>query len=149
MSVAGEMLDVSTRTSTKGRTMSTPTPVNPPSLHQNPAFAQGMVLPPGRTLYVGGQNGTGPDGALVEGGLGPQTEKALRNVLAVLAEAGTDAEHVAKLTIYLDPSVDANEAYAASGRVWRSRTAVTVLAVAPARPGALVEVEAVATVPEA
>jgi len=128
--------------------MSTPTPVNPPQLHQNPAFAQGMILPAGRTLYVGGQNGTDPDGAIVEGGLGPQTEQALHNVLAVLAEAGTDAEHVAKMTIYLDPSVDPNDAYAASGRVWRARTAVTVLAVAPSRPGALVEVEAVATVPE-
>lgn len=136
---------------TKGHPMaaqSTPTPVNPPSLHQNPAFAWGMILPAGRTLYVGGQNGTGPDGALVDGGLGPQTEQALRNVIAVLEEAGTDVEHVAKLTIYLDPSVDPNAAYAASGKVWRARTAVTVLAVAPARPGALVEVEAVATVPE-
>ncbi|MGF0115151.1 RidA family protein [Promicromonospora sp. Marseille-Q5078] len=128
--------------------MSTPTPVNPPQLHQNPAFAQGMILPAGRTLYVGGQNGTDPDGAIVEGGLGPQTEQALHNVLAVLAEAGAGAEHVAKMTIYLDPSVDPNDAYAASGRVWQARTAVTVLAVAPARPGALVEVEAVATVPE-
>ena len=31
-------------------------------------------------------------------GLGPQTEQALRNVLAVLEEAGTDADRVAKLT---------------------------------------------------
>lgn len=129
--------------------MTAPTPVNPPQLHQNPAFAQGMILPAGRTLYVGGQNGTDSTGALVDGGLGPQTEQALRNVLAVLAEAGTDADHVAKMTIYLDPSVDPNDGYAASAKVWQARTAVTVLAVAPARPGALVEVEAVATVPEA
>lgn len=128
--------------------MTAPTPVNPPQLHQNPAFAQGMILPAGRTLHVGGQNGTDSTGALVDGGLGPQTEQALRNVLAVLEEAGTDADHVAKMTIYLDPSVDPNDGYAASAKVWHARTAVTVLAVAPARPGALVEVEAVATVPE-
>ena len=41
-------------------------------------------------------------------------------------------------------------AYAATGAVWGNRrTAVTVLAVAPARAGALVEIEAVATVPQA
>jgi enamine deaminase RidA (YjgF/YER057c/UK114 family) len=124
-----------------------PTPVDPPDLPASPAFAWGMVAPAGPTLYVGGQNGTGADGTLLEG-LGPQTEQALRHVLAVLAAAGTDADHVAKLTIYLAPGVDPADAYAATGAVWgQRRTAVTVLAVAPARPGALVEVEAVAAVP--
>jgi enamine deaminase RidA (YjgF/YER057c/UK114 family) len=125
----------------------TPTPVDPPRLHQNPAFTWGMIAPAGPTLYVGGQNGTDETGAVLDG-LGPQTEQALRNVLAVLEEAGTDADHVAKLTIYLDPAVDAEAAYVATGAVWgRRRTAVTVLAVAPARAGALVEIEAVASVP--
>jgi enamine deaminase RidA (YjgF/YER057c/UK114 family) len=82
-------------------------------------------------------------------GLEAQTEQALRNVLAVLAEAGTGPEHVAKLTIYLTTGVDPGEAYAATRSVWGDRrTAVTVLAVTPARPGALVEIEAVATVPQ-
>ena len=125
----------------------TPTPVDPPRLHQNPAFTWGMIAPAGPTLYVGGQNGTDETGAVLDG-LGPQTEQALRNVLAVLEEAGTDADHVAKLTIYLDPGVDPGAAYAATGAVWgRRRTAVTVLAVAPARDGALVEIEAVASIP--
>lgn len=123
------------------------TPVDPPQLPRSPAFAQGMIAPAGPTLYVGGQNGTDSTGALLDG-LGPQTEQALRNVLAVLAEAGTDAQHVAKLTIYLDPGVDAGDAYAAARTVWGdTRTIVTVLAVAPARPGALVEVDAIAAIP--
>ncbi len=124
-----------------------PTPVDPPQLHQNPAFTQGMVVPAGATLFVGGQNGADGDGALLDG-LEAQTEQALRNLLAVLDEAGTDADHVAKLTIYLDPSVDPDGAYAATRAVWGDRrAAVTVVAVAPARPGALVEVDAVAAVP--
>ena len=124
------------------------TPIDPAGLHRSPAFAQGMILPAGATLFVGGQNGTDSDGELVEGGLGPQTEQALRNVLAVLAEAGSGAEHTAKMTIYLSPAVDPNDAYAASASVWGDhRTAVTVLAVAPAREGALVEIEAIAAVP--
>ena len=124
-----------------------PTPVDPPQLHQSPAFAHGMILPAGPTLYVGGQNGTDSTGALLDG-LEAQTEQAMRNVLAVLAEAGTGPEQVAKLTIYLAAGVDPGAAYAATRSVWGDhRTAVTVLAVTPARPGALVEIEAVAMLP--
>lgn len=122
--------------------------MDPPHLHRSLAFAHGMIAPAGRTLYVGGQNGTDRTGALLEG-LQAQTEQALRNVLAVLAEAGTGPEQVAKLTIYLAVGVDPGAAYAATRSVWRDhRTAVTVLAVTPARPGALVEIEAIATLPE-
>ena len=123
------------------------TPVDPPQLPISPAFAQGMIVPAGPTLYVGGQNGTDADGNLLDG-LGPQTEQALRNVLAVLDAAGTGRENVAKLTIHLSPGVDPNDAYAATRSVWgETRTTVTVLAVAPARPGALVEIEAIAAIP--
>ena len=119
-----------------------------PSLYRSPAFAQGMIAPAGPTLYVGGQNGADSSGELLEG-LGPQTEQALRNLLAVLAEAGTGPEHVAKLTIYLAAGIDPTEAYGATRTVWGDhRTAVTVLAVTPARPGALVEIDAVASIPQ-
>lgn len=121
-----------------------PSPVDPPQLHHSPAFAQGMIVSAGPTLYVGGQNATDSTGALLDG-LDAQTEQAMRNVLAVLAEAGTGPEHVAKLTIHLA----AGSAYAATRSTWGDRrTAVTVLVVTPARPGALVEIEAVASLPE-
>lgn len=125
-----------------------PTPIDPPQLFASPAFAQGMLAPAGRTLYVGGQNGTDAEGTLLDG-LKAQTEQALRNVLAVFAEAGTGPDHVVKLTIYLAVGIDAGEAYAATGAVWGAhRTAVTVLSVTPARPGALVEIDAVAVLPD-
>lgn len=126
-----------------------PTPVDPAQLYRSPAFAQGMIVPAGPTLFVGGQNGTDSEGALLDG-LHAQTEQALRNLLAVLAEAGAGPEHVAKLSIYLAAGIDPTDAYAATGAVWGDhRTAVTVLAVTPARPGALVEIDAVAMVPAA
>jgi enamine deaminase RidA (YjgF/YER057c/UK114 family) len=128
--------------------LSRATPVDPPQLHHSPAFAQGMVVPAGPTLYVGGQNGTDSSGDLLDG-LAAQTEQALRNLLAVLAEAGAGPEQVAKLTIYLAAGIDPTAAYAATRSVWGDhRTAVTVLAVTPARPGALVEIDAVATLAE-
>lgn len=127
--------------------MTLPTPIDPPELFSSPAFAQGMLAPAGPLLFVGGQNGVDAEGNLLKG-LGPQTEQALRNVLAVLASAGTDASHVVKLTIHLAPGVEPAAAFAATAGVWGGqRTAVTVLTVAPAKPGALVEIEAVASVP--
>jgi len=122
------------------------TPVDPPSMVTSPAFAQGMIVPAGPILFVGGQNGIDGDGNIVKG-LGPQTEQALRNVKAVLAEAGTGPEHVAKLSIFLTAGVDPNEAYAASAAEWPYRTAVTVVTVPMSRPGILVEIEAVAAIP--
>ncbi|MRX44589.1 RidA family protein [Agromyces kandeliae] len=125
------------------------TPVDPAELATSPAFAQGMIAPAGPLLFVGGQNGTDASGALLTG-FRAQTEQALRNVLAVLADAGTGPEHVVKLTIHLAPGIDPADGFAASAAVWGShRTAVTVLAVAPARPGALVEVDAIAAIPTA
>ncbi|GAA1059295.1 RidA family protein [Agromyces bracchium] len=125
------------------------TPVDPAELATSPAFAQGMIAPAGPLLFVGGQNGTDASGALLKG-LRAQTEQALRNVLAVLAAAGTGPEHVVKLTIHLAPGIDPADGFAASAAVWGShRTAVTVLTVAPARPGALVEVDAIAAIPVA
>jgi 2-iminobutanoate/2-iminopropanoate deaminase len=124
------------------------TPVDPEDLHRSPAFAQGMIAPAGPTLYVGGQNGIDASGTLLKG-LRAQTEQALRNVLAVLTAGGTGPEHVVKLTIFLAPGIDPGDAYAATGAVWGNRrTAVTVLAVAPARPGALVEIDAIASIPQ-
>lgn len=122
------------------------TPVDPAELVTSPAFAQGMIVPAGPLVFVGGQNGIDGDGRLLEG-LGPQTEQALRNVKAVLAAAGSGPEHVAKLTIYLTAGVDPTAAYAASAAEWTARTAVTVVAVTMSRPGVLVEIEAVAAIP--
>jgi len=121
-------------------------PVDPPQLVTSPAFAQGMIVPAGSLLFVGGQNGIDGEGNILTG-LGPQTAQALRNVKAVLAEAGTGPEHVAKLPIFLTAGVDPNEAYAASAAEWTTRTAVTVVTVPMSRPGILVEIEAVAAIP--
>lgn len=126
------------------------THLNPPSLHHNPAFSQGVLIEgPGSLLVVGGQNGVDAEGQLVSPEVGPQVEQALRNLLAVLDEAGASRHDVAKLTIYLHVDASFPEAYAASQRVWGDQpTAITVLLVPGfARPGVLVEIDALAQVP--
>jgi enamine deaminase RidA (YjgF/YER057c/UK114 family) len=122
--------------------------VNPPSMANNPAFSQGTIVPAGRLLFVGGQNGVTSDGTLLEGAA-EQTAQAMRNLLTVLEAAGASATDVAKLTIQLRQDVSAEEGFAAAMPIWGGHpTAVTVLQVAGfARPGVLVEIDAVAALP--
>lgn len=122
--------------------------IDPPEMHTSPAFTQGVIVPSGRMIYVGGQNGIDSDGQLAAG-VEAQTIQALRNLITVLAAAQTGPEHVAKLTIYLTANVDVQAAFAASRAIWgEHRTAITVLIVVGlALPGALVEVEAIALIP--
>ena len=123
--------------------------VDPPSLRASPAFSQGTIAPAGRTLYVGGQNGIDASGAMAEGVVA-QTAQAIANVVAVLEAAGATPDDVAKLTVHLADSVDAAEAYQASVAAWgEHRTAVTVVFVTRlGPPGALVEIDAVAALPD-
>jgi 2-iminobutanoate/2-iminopropanoate deaminase len=124
--------------------------LNPSALHTNPAFSQGVRVDGGTLLVVGGQNGTDAAGDVVSDDLGEQTAQAFRNVLTVLAEAGADQRHVAKLSIYLQAGRDVTAGYQAAAAVWGQHpTAITVLQVAGlARPDALVEVEALTVLPE-
>ncbi len=123
--------------------------VDPEELAYSPAFAQGVIAPAGKTVYVGGQLGIDGSGAMLDG-IEAQTVQAMKNVLAVLAAAGSAPEHVVKLNIYMVDGVDAQVGYAASRSVWGDRrTAITVVTTARhARPGALVEIDAIAVVPE-
>src|SRR4051794_37645246 len=125
------------------------THLDPEGLPSNPAFTQGVIAPAGKTLYVGGQLGTDSSGKLLDG-IEAQTEQAMRNVLAVLTAAGTGPEHVVKLNIYLVHGQDAQAGYQASRSVWGDhRTAITVISTAAhGRSGALVEIDAIALIPE-
>lgn len=128
--------------------MSTVTHINPPELHSNPVFSQGTLAQSGRTLYVGGQNGTDKDGAIVAGGIAEQTAQALRNVLSVLAAANAGPEDVAKLNVHIAADADLGAGFGAAAGVWGNQpTAITVLRVAGfARPDALVEIDAIAII---
>lgn len=125
------------------------THLNPAGLHTNPAFSQGVRIDGGALVVVGGQNGTDADGEIVSDDVGDQTAQAFRNVLAVLAEAGLDQRHVAKLSIYTTPGADPTAGYAAAAEVWGPHpTAITVVQVAGfARPEVMVEIDALAVIP--
>jgi 2-iminobutanoate/2-iminopropanoate deaminase len=70
----------------------------------------------GNTVYAAGQIGLDPQtGQLVEGGVGPQTERALLNLKAVLSAAGFTLADAVQVSVYLadlDDYAAMNEIYA-------------------------------------
>lgn len=128
--------------------------LSPVGLHKNPAYSQAIVVNGTvKTIYVGGQNAVNAAGEVVgKGDLGEQTDQALRNAQVVLAAAGAALEHVVKWTIFIVQGQAIGPGFEAYQRVWGDRpnpplvTAVFVAGLA--NPDFLIEIEAVAVVPE-
>lgn len=76
--------------------------VNPESLGAPKGFSHGMLAPPGgRVLFVAGQTATDETGALIEGGLVEQFERALERVVTVVRESGGGPEDIGRMTLYV------------------------------------------------
>jgi 2-iminobutanoate/2-iminopropanoate deaminase len=98
-------------------------------------------------VFTAGQVALDPKtGELVAGGISEQTTRALENLRAILAEAGTSMVQVVKTTVFLVDMADfaaMNEVY---GRAFGThRPARSTVAVAALPRGARVEIEAIAT----
>jgi 2-iminobutanoate/2-iminopropanoate deaminase len=112
-------------------------------------YSQAVRL--GNLIYTSGQVALDPaTGQIVPGGIAEQTTRALENLKAVLAAAGTDLSHVVKTVVFLKSMSDfsaMNEVYAQylapDGVVKPARSTV---AVAGLPRDALVEIELIATV---
>jgi enamine deaminase RidA (YjgF/YER057c/UK114 family) len=63
-------------------------------------YSNGIVAS-GRLVFVAGMVGWIPEGRFDSDGFVDQVRQALKNILAVLAEAGGKAEHVVRLTWYV------------------------------------------------
>jgi 2-iminobutanoate/2-iminopropanoate deaminase len=107
-------------------------------------YSQGVRVGP--WLWVSGQLALDPGtGALVPGGAREQTVQAMKNVLAILAEAGMGPEHIVRAGIFVTDLADfavVNEAYAEA--LGDARPARATVQVAGLPRGGLVEIEAVA-----
>jgi len=74
----------------------------------------------GRIVFVAGQVGWDAQQKFHSAELVPQFEQALRNVLAVLAEAGGRAEHICRMTAYCCDKPAYLAARPQLGRIWKS-----------------------------
>ena len=108
-------------------------------------YSQAVVT--GGLVFTSGQIGLVPTtGELTEGGLTAQAEQVMKNLGAVLAEAGSSYEKAVKTTCYLADMADFaafNEVYA---KYFVGKPARSCFAVKDLPKGALVEVEVVAEV---
>jgi enamine deaminase RidA (YjgF/YER057c/UK114 family) len=108
----------------------------------------------GRIVFVAGQIGTGADGRLAATDMAGQTEHALRKVLAVLSAANARKEHLTRLTWFVTDMDVYRRERSAIGKAYRAvmgdtYPAMSLVAVtALVEPGAVVEIEATAVVPD-
>jgi len=120
----------------------------PPIGYANGIAAQGTVV------FVAGQVGWDAAQKFQSEDIVPQFEQALKNVLAVLAEAGGRAEHICRITAYCCDKSAYLAARPQLGRIWRSLMgkhfpAMSMIFVSDLldAPGKI-ELEATAVIPE-
>jgi enamine deaminase RidA (YjgF/YER057c/UK114 family) len=76
--------------------------INPASLGRPRGYANGVLAPEGGALlFIAGQIAWDEQQKIVSADFVAQFERALANVLAVVAEAGGAPEQIARLTIYV------------------------------------------------
>jgi 2-iminobutanoate/2-iminopropanoate deaminase len=85
-----------------------------PAPFQGAPYSQGIVA--GDMVFVSGQLGIDPAlGQVVEGGIVPQTEQVMKNLAAILGEAGASLDDIVMTSIFLIELQDfqaMNEVYA-------------------------------------
>ena len=126
--------------------------LQPPGWAKPKGYANGLVAE-GRLVFVAGQIGWDAEQRIVSDDLTAQTEQALRNVAAVLREAGAGPEHVARMTWYVTDKHAYRAAQAEIGRAYRAvmgahYPTMTLVEVADLlEDGARVEIEVTAVLP--
>jgi len=118
-------------------------------------YANGIAARPGRIVFVAGQVGWDEQQKFQSADIVPQFEQALKNIVAVLAEAGAKPEHICRMTAYCCDKPAYLAARRQLGRLWmqyigRHFPAMSMIFVSDLldNPGKI-ELEATAVVPVA
>lgn len=126
--------------------------IEPKELAPGRGYSNGMLMEPGRTLFVAGQIGWNRDRRLAPD-FASQFSRALANVAATVQEAGGNVTHIGRLTIYVTDKHAYLNALADVGKAYREHMgrhfpAMALVQVADLlEEGALVEIEATAVIP--
>lgn len=116
-------------------------------------YSNGVSAMPGRIVFVAGQIGWNAEQRFETSDLAQQFDRALRNIVEVLSEAGARTEHICRITAYCTDKAEYLAARAGIGRAWRrimgrhfpAMTMVFVTALLD--EGAKIELEATAVMP--
>jgi 2-iminobutanoate/2-iminopropanoate deaminase len=115
-----------------------------PSPFQGAPYSQAIKT--GDLVFVSGQLGLKPGDAQISGTIQEQTEQIFRNLKAILKAAGSNLDQIVKTTVFLVNLSDfqaMNEVYAE--HVGENRPARSTVEIGALPPGALVEIDAIAT----
>jgi enamine deaminase RidA (YjgF/YER057c/UK114 family) len=125
--------------------------LDPPGLNRPVSYAHAVVASPGRLVFVAGQVSEDEEGKIVAAGdMHAQTQRCLRNVERALKAGGATFDDLVKLTWFITDMRRIDEMRAARADVLGGRriASTTVQVIALYRPELMVEVEAIAVVPE-
>ncbi len=125
--------------------------INPKSLGRPRGYSNGLLTTPGaRMLFVAGQIGWDENQRLVGEDFVEQFDRALRNLLAVVHEAGGSPDGVARLVVYVTDKREYAARTSEIGERWRALmgrhfpTMTLVEVSALLEDGAKVEIEGIA-----
>ena len=102
----------------------------------------------GNTVYLRGQIAQDLDtrASLHAGDAGKQADKAMSNIAMLLEEAGSELGHIVKIVVYLTDIRYREAVYRSMGKWLKGSTGLVVQALA--RPEWVVEIDAIAVIPE-
>lgn len=127
----------------------------PPGWAPPIGYANGIAARPGRIVFIAGQVGWNAQQQFESEDIVPQFEQALKNILAVLKEAGGEAQHICRITAFCCDKPAYMAARKQLGAIWREHMgkhfpAMSMIFVSDLldNPGKI-ELEATAVVPDA
>ncbi len=127
----------------------------PPGWAAPIGYSNGIAAPNGRLVFIAGQVGWNAQQKFESTEIAPQFEQALSNVLAVLAMAGGEPQHICRITAFCCDKPAYLAARKGLGAIWRKKMgehypAMSMIFVADLldSPGKI-ELEATAVVPGA
>jgi len=130
--------------------------INPPTLSTPRGYTHIVEARPGRTAYISGQVPLDTEGKLVGlGDLEAQTDRVFVNLRAALAAVGGNFVHVVKITIFVATAITPESI--STIRAVRDRhidpedlpASSLLQVVALYLPNVLIEIEAIAVIPDA
>lgn len=128
--------------------------INPDGLSKNPAYSQIVTTQgSGKTIYIGGQDAVNSQREIVgKGNLSEQTEQVMKNLQTALLACGATFDNLVKITLHIVQGQDLYLGFQASQKYLgglKNPPAITGFFVsALAHPDFLVEIDAIAFIPE-
>ena len=113
-------------------------------------YANGILVKPGKILFIAGQVGWDENEVFQSDEVGPQFAQALKNVLAILEKAGGGAENICRMTCFCTDKKKYIASRKEIGKAWKELLgknfpAMSMIFVSDLlAPGSLIEIEVTA-----